>query len=267
MQALQSAFGPYLSDNMWVPAPRYALRRASILDAMKNKERGEILEVGCATGALLSEFADCGFKATGVEMSKEGRRCADIFSTGSRDMTVLESPRADWREHFAYLFSFEVLEHIEDDLEALSLWVDWVKPGGTAVLSVPAHMKLWGATDEYAGHYRRYSKQQLHDLMAQAGLVDISIEAYGFPVSNIIEPFRNAHHKRRLKQGVADLGMKEATENSGVDRGLESRLFPLMTSFPGRQLLELGTKIQRLFRNTELGTGWVATGRKPDARA
>jgi len=264
MQVLQSPFGPYLSDNMWVPAPRYALRRACILDVMKDEEPGAVLEIGCAAGALLAEFAQRGFMVTGVEMSDEGRRRAAMFSANLPEMTVLEKPNDDWTDKFSYLFSFEVLEHIDNDVAALNQWVNWLKPGGAALISVPAHMKLWGATDEFAGHFRRYSKQQVYDLLANAGLVDISVEIYGFPISNMVEPFRNAHHKRRLKQGIADLNMKEATENSGVDRGLEARLFPLMTSFLGRHMFNLGVKAQRLFRNTELGTGWVAKGRKPD---
>lgn len=264
MQVLESPFGPYLPDNIWVPAPRYALRRACILETMGGADRGEILEIGCGAGALLAEFADRGFEAVGVEMSREGRRMAEMFAADVTGMTVLEEPAEGWDDRFSYLFSFEVLEHIEDDVAALTEWVKWLKPGGKATLSVPAHMKLWGASDIFAGHFRRYSKEQVYSLLTEAGLEDVSVEIYGFPISNMVEPMRNAYHNRQLKQGADQRDMKAATENSGVDRDLEARLFPLMTNFPGRQMFQLGVQIQKMFKNTQLGTGWLATGRKPN---
>jgi len=263
MQSLNSPFGPYLPKKFWVPAPRYALRRASIMDAMAASEPGELLEIGCGAGALLAEFAERGFAVTGVEMSSEGRQRAEMFAANVPGMTILEHPGENWSEKFSYLFSFEVLEHIEDDVAALTEWTKWLRPGGKVLVSVPAHMKLWAASDEFAGHFRRYSRQQVEQLLLKAGLTEISVEIYGFPISNLVEPVRNAYHNKRLKRGANQRDMKTATENSGVDRDLEARLFPLMTHFPGRQIFQLGVQVQKIFRNTELGTGWLASARKP----
>ncbi|WP_083853438.1 class I SAM-dependent methyltransferase [Sphingobium sp. SYK-6] len=263
MSLVMSPFGPALPEGGWVPAPRYILRRASIMEAMRDLPPGNIIEVGCGAGALLSEFAALGFDVTGLEMSVEGRALSDVFANGQARMTVRETPE-DWHAHFSYLFSFEVLEHIEDDLAALREWVGWLKPGGLAVLSVPAHMKLWGNSDIFAGHFRRYSRPQFEALLQAAGLTDVRVEAYGFPVSNFIEPLRNAYHGRKLKAGASSRSMKAATENSGVDRGLETRLFPVMTAFPCRQMLQGAVRLQRLFRRSEHGTGWIGVGRKAD---
>lgn len=262
MHTVMTPFGPSLPAAGWVPAPRYALRRACIMDAMDALPVGRVLEIGCGAGALLAEFADRGFDVTGVEMSSEGRRRAEMFAADTRNMRVLDEPSADWSDEFDYLFSFEVLEHIEDDVSALRQWTQWLRPGGYALISVPAHMRLWGQSDHFAGHFRRYSKDEVRNLLEAAGLTDISVGIYGFPISNMIEPVRNAYHGRLLKRGASDRDMKAATENSGVDRDLESRLFPLMASFPGRQLFDVGVAMQRLLRHSNLGTGWIATGRK-----
>lgn len=264
MNIVMSPFGPSLPEVGWVPAPRYAMRRACILDAMNGLPRGEIVEVGCGAGALLSEFAARGFDVTGVEMSAEGRRRAEWFAADFDNMTIRETPDLGWENSFSYLFSFDVLEHIEDDAAAFRQWVSWLRPGGTALISVPAHMRLWSSSDEFVGHFRRYSREQVRALLVQAGLVDVSVEAYGFPVSNLIEPLRNTYHGMKLKRGAAARSMKAATENSGVDRDLEARLFSLMTRFPGRQIFGLGLRLQRVFRQTVLGTGWIARGRKID---
>lgn len=264
MHTVTTPFGPSLPAAGWVPAPRYALRRACILEAMDGLPPGKVLEVGCGAGALLSEFAARGFDVTGLEMSSEGRRRAEMFAADTRNMQVLDEPAAEWSAEFDYLFSFEVLEHIDDDRQALRQWVQWLKPSGRALISVPAHMKLWGQSDHFAGHFRRYSRDEVTALLEAAGLTDISVEVYGFPISNLLEPMRNAYHGRLLKRGAADRDMKAASENSGIDRDLESRLFPLMANFPGRQVFQAGVAVQRLLRHSNLGTGWIATGRKAD---
>lgn len=62
-----------------------------------------------------------------------------------------------------------VLEHIEDDLEALrnirSLLVD----GGRAVILVPCGQSIFNSLDEELGHLRRYSEDQLRERMTAAG--------------------------------------------------------------------------------------------------
>lgn len=57
--------------------------------------------------------------------------------------------------------AFEVLEHIEDDKEALAERVTDVRPGGQLVLSVPAFQERFEPMDRHAGHFRRYSPEEL----------------------------------------------------------------------------------------------------------
>ena len=45
------------------------------------------------------------------------------------------------------IVAFEVLEHMEDDGDALRTWYQWVKPGGFVLLSVPAHAGRFGSCD------------------------------------------------------------------------------------------------------------------------
>ena len=72
---------------------------------------------------------------------------------------------------FDVLCSFEVLEHIEDDLGELQRWVTHLKPGGMVIVSVPAHRHRFAAADEGVGHFRRYDPVDLVDLLESAGLV------------------------------------------------------------------------------------------------
>jgi SAM-dependent methyltransferase len=62
-----------------------------------------------------------------------------------------------------------VLEHVEDDGQALRNLLARVKPGGNLVLLVPAYPRLYNTIDEAIGHYRRYSTEGLTTLLSSAG--------------------------------------------------------------------------------------------------
>jgi SAM-dependent methyltransferase len=62
-----------------------------------------------------------------------------------------------------------VLEHIADDAQALRELAGIVAPGGTLGLIVPAHQRLYGRMDAEAGHFRRYSRRGLNELLTNNG--------------------------------------------------------------------------------------------------
>lgn len=62
-----------------------------------------------------------------------------------------------------------VLEHVEDDAQALSNIRRALAPGGRAVVLVPEGMSVYGTLDVALGHYRRYREDELREKLAQAG--------------------------------------------------------------------------------------------------
>lgn len=63
-----------------------------------------------------------------------------------------------------------VLEHIEDDAEAVGSLGRCVKPGGNVILYVPASPWSFGRLDEKLGHFRRYNKKMIRRLARQCGM-------------------------------------------------------------------------------------------------
>jgi SAM-dependent methyltransferase len=184
----------------------------------------------------------------------------------ARGLSVLSHLPAD-TELFDYLMSFEVLEHLEDDSAALRAWSAYLKPGGTLLLSVPARMKMWSASDIWAGHFRRYELDELRNKVRHSGFEVDRIVTYGWPLSNCIEPIRAAVHRRRLQSAGElnrDPGAEKRirTENSGVARDVEVRLYPLYSRWAGRACLRFFGVFQRLFFNRDWGTGHIVVGRK-----
>lgn len=241
----------------WVPAPRYLLRRDRILANLEGKAPDRVVEVGCGAGALLHDLARRGFRCTGLEQSAAAVQVARAIHEGT-GTEIVDVAGADWNGSFGYLISCEVLEHIERDVEALREWVGWLKPGGTAILSVPAHRSMFGPSDVWAGHYRRYSRRDFEDLARAAGLNVVTTECYGFPVGNVTHRLRNLAARRKTF-----VSKRANTDRSGIDRTTEVRLYPMQTSFIGRLTLRAALRTQSQFLHTDLGEGYLLVAQKP----
>lgn len=71
------------------------------------------------------------------------------------------------------VFALNVVEHIKDDLLALKNCKKLLKRGGHVVILVPAYQWLYNRFDKELEHYRRYTKNNLARLMADAKLLVI----------------------------------------------------------------------------------------------
>jgi ubiquinone/menaquinone biosynthesis C-methylase UbiE len=63
-----------------------------------------------------------------------------------------------------YVTALDVLEHVPDDTAVVAGFHRLLKPGGLAVVTVPASMALWSDWDEALHHYRRYDRARLRAL-------------------------------------------------------------------------------------------------------
>lgn len=67
-----------------------------------------------------------------------------------------------------YVTALDVLEHVPHDAAVVDGFHRLLKPGGVAVVTVPAGMALWSDWDEALHHYRRYNRGQLRALFPPA---------------------------------------------------------------------------------------------------
>lgn len=246
----------------WVPAPRYALRRARILALLADISPGRALEVGCGAGALLADLADLGWSCEALEPAEEARELARLLHRDHPGFRISPTPRVEWEEAFDLVLAFEVLEHLEDDAGALRQWRRWIRPGGHLMLSVPARQARWTATDDWAGHLRRYERADLLALLETAGLAVARHECYGFPLSNLTETIRGRVHARVLQRAGGKPEPAAGTGRSGTDRGFESRLYSLQASLPGVAFFRFCCWLQNRFLGRELGTGYLVLARR-----
>ncbi|HEY0889858.1 MAG TPA: class I SAM-dependent methyltransferase [Nocardioides sp.] len=214
------------------------------------------LEIGCGQGAFGARLAERA-SYLGVEPDDHSHAVAAsrIEPRGGR---VLHGTHAVVPEgsEFDLVCAFEVLEHIEDDRGALADWVRLVRPGGHLLLSVPAFQERFGPMDTHAGHFRRYSPTELRDRLTEAGLTDVEITVYGWPLGYALEAVRNRIDAKKLAR-VGDASMADLTHASG-------RTFQPQTRRTGTLIAAATTPWRLLQRTTTTrGTGLVAVARRP----
>lgn len=257
-------FGPVAPSLRWVPPLRYLLRRERALSLLEQIAPTTLLEAGCGAGALLADLSSRGFECTGLETSPRAIEMARKLGTdlGFR-YPIVAQPDRDWGAKFGVVCAFDVLEHIEDEKGALAQWRRWLRPGGNLLLSVPAHSHRWGAGDEWAGHYRRYDRAALLDLLSSLNLQIKHFECYGFPLANFKKLVGARTHRRLLAQRRDDVSLAADTAESGIQRDEYRRRFGAINSVAGRFGLRTGYFLQRLASDTDVGSGYLvmATGR------
>lgn len=82
--------------------------------------------------------------------------------------------------------AFDVVEHLEDDLHFLESVRRCLIPGGRFYCTVPALGYLWSDEDVRAGHYRRYTRGTLTDVLRRSGLeIEFVTHIFGWMVPAI----------------------------------------------------------------------------------
>lgn len=247
----------------WTPSPRHLLRVGCINDVTKDWTPGTVFEIGAGTGDVTGRFVDRGFVVTAHDLGAESRALLR-GRFGDRISVVDQAADAplDW---FDYVFAFEVLEHIVDDLAALTSWLAHLRPGGRALLSVPAHQRKYGDADRAVGHVRRYDHGELTSLLTDSGLVDVQLYNYGFPAGNALRWTRTG--ARVLTGNRTDAAQEEEER---VARTVDSGIRTASTLNRARRLstprmMRPFAAVQRLAYNRDWSDGYVATAARPAA--
>jgi SAM-dependent methyltransferase len=88
---------------------------------------------------------------------------------------------------FDLVCALDIIEHVENDDEALAEIVRVSRPGGTVLISTPLHPSRWTAFDEFVGHRRRYEPAQLLASLARHHLTILRSAVFGMqPRSSLL---------------------------------------------------------------------------------
>lgn len=141
--------------------------------------KGEILEIGSGIGNITSFFVSAQQHVTASDLRPHYlERLKAKFPERHFSCITLDAASnnfaGDYSAYFGKydtVFALNVVEHIENDKEAIRNLSLLIKPGGKLIILVPAYQKLYNSFDLHLGHFRRYTKKTLSEAITQSGLV------------------------------------------------------------------------------------------------
>ena len=164
--------------NWWYRSRRLLVRRAVEVERRRAGRPLRILDVACATGMSFRFLSDLG-KITGIDISSETIHFCGL--RGIHDIVQCDAMALPFREgSFDLVLALDACEHFEDDVKAMKEMVRVLRPGGAAVVTVPAFMFLWSPHDDAFHHVRRYTRGELRTKLRGAGFSPERISYYSF---------------------------------------------------------------------------------------
>lgn len=126
----------------------------------------KIIDFGAGVGALANLAMDeFNHRVICVELDPNLRRV--LITRGYETYENI----LGFREEIDFVFSSNVLEHIQDDVSALKDIHNSLKPNGVIALYVPALPFLFSEFDRKVGHCRRYKRRELCQKLEQSGFI------------------------------------------------------------------------------------------------
>jgi SAM-dependent methyltransferase len=137
-----------------------------------------VLDFGAGTGTFAIPLHRSGVSVIAIEPDANLRSRLTGFGIDARP-----GIEAVASESLDLIYTFNVLEHIEDDAAVAGELARTLKPGGRLIVYVPAFAILWTAMDRKVGHFRRYRRPGLVALLAASGFRIVAadyVDSVGF---------------------------------------------------------------------------------------
>lgn len=169
-----------------------------------------ILEVGCGIGNFTALLGATGADVVALDIDPDFAAAAEA-ATAAQDNVHVECAdvtEARWRERFDTVVMLDVVEHIADDEALLRELGRALVPGGRVIVKVPAMPSIHGTLDEAVGHYRRYTRRSLDDVLARAGFT--GVRAWHFNMAAVPGWWLNGKVLRRTVPPVGQLNLFNA---------------------------------------------------------
>jgi SAM-dependent methyltransferase len=138
-----------------------------------------VLEVGAGLGDFAAQFDQLDrLVVTDVDpgaVAAMAQRFSDRPEVEPRRLDLDDPATLEIGTPVSAVVAINVLEHIEEDADALRRLAGLVEPGGRVVMFVPGYQQLYGEFDRAVGHVRRYTPATLSSAFVRAGLRPVDV--------------------------------------------------------------------------------------------
>ena len=150
----------------------------SVVNAYPPKNNETIFDIGGGNGFVSFGLANAGFDVVLVEPGATGSSQAK--KRGIKNVICGTTNTAKIKQHsLPAVGLFDVIEHIENDLSFLQSIKGLMEKEGYLYVTVPSYTFLWSEEDVSAGHFRRYTLENISDVLKSTGF-QVEFSSYIF---------------------------------------------------------------------------------------
>lgn len=162
----------YEQYNSETDAGYWVIHRSNeILRELKQFGLSQLEEVGAGTGSVCGFLAQNGIEIIAIEPIKAG--AMSIQKKGVQTICGRLKNVNFPSESIKAYGVFDVLEQIENPSQLLDEMYRTLEPGGYLFVTVPCGQWLWGELDKSLGHFRRYSKRTVDEVVSRSGFIPV----------------------------------------------------------------------------------------------
>lgn len=220
----------------------------------KGNEVPYILEIGSGMGTCCMVMkAFTGAKCVGVEPAPESyhnllncindfKECNPNLSYESISCGGENIPKPD--ETFDFIYSFEVMEHVEDPKKVFEEIYRLLKPNGCAYIATCNYDSF------YEGHYKRFWNP----------FIGVEGNKKRYRKKGLSEQFLNELNfitKKKIREWVGEIGYKELIFNPQME---SKHMFPeIMLNYPKEFIMPQGVKCEPVWLHKKIESPKVAS--------
>lgn len=212
--------------------PGTVLQLMYLEERLRQLRTGRFIEIGPGAGEITELLLCSGWTGSTYDLDEQtihnlqGRFAAEVKegrlkAIHDNYLDRSAGPDAD------LVISCMVMEHMDSAQQQafMAKAASDLRFGGRMIGLVPAAPRHWGIEDEIAGHYLRYTRSSLSNLMASNGWRLVHSAGLTFPLSNLLLPISNFLVARKEREKLRWSSL-ERTKLSG------RRQVPFKTQFP-----------------------------------
>jgi len=175
-----------LINKIYHKVRNYTLKsKRKLIQHETNLSKGNILDIGCGTGAFLNEMKSASWNITGLEPEKKASKIASkLYGINTQNPEVLfQLPK----NSYDAITMWHVLEHVHQLHEYIKALHDLIKDNGSIFIAVPnytsydaSHYEEYWAAYDVPRHLFHFSPQSMEALLNKHGLKLKSIQPMWF---------------------------------------------------------------------------------------
>lgn len=175
----------------------------------------EFLDIGCGIGDVSSFLAEKGWRGKAIDVSTEALEKAKQHLAAYPGVTLEKMDFFEADGTYNTVFLLDILEHIPEDERALGKLASLLANLGHAVIAVPSNPRYWHWDDDFYGHVRRYTADEIRKKLKAAGLETVTILDFTFPVFWLMRQIYTGIKKGR-KENNGSGTLQKRTLQSGM---------------------------------------------------